>query len=81
MVITKTPRKSQSAAIRMAFLGEMDLVDTQVAMAFGASVQPLTITTPSVSSTVMASVGLEISCERKSASEIVIVSPFPVCFF
>ena len=61
------------AAMMMALGARMERVETQVAMAFGASVQPLTRMTPSVSTTVMASIGLLNTWERKSVREIVIV--------
>ena len=57
-VITKTPRKLQTAAIRMAFLGLIARVEMQVAIAFGASVQPLTRITPIVKMTVTNRAGL-----------------------
>ncbi|MPM26074.1 hypothetical protein SDC9_72575 [bioreactor metagenome] len=57
-VIVKTPKKLNTAAIKMAFRGVMLLVETQVAMAFGASVHPFTKTTPSVKATVTAIAGL-----------------------
>ena len=45
-VITRTPKKLQKAAMRMAKRTGIALVETQVAIAFGASVQPLTKITP-----------------------------------
>ena len=51
MVITRTPRKLKTAAIKMALRALIARVETQVAMALGASVQPFTSTTPSVSAT------------------------------
>ena len=60
-VITSTPRKLNTAAIIMAFLGVMERVETQVAIAFGASVQPFTNTTPKVRITVISKAGLDIS--------------------
>jgi hypothetical protein len=53
--MTRTPRKFMPAAIRMAALGSMDRVETQVAIALGASVHPLTRITPSVSRTMITS--------------------------
>ena len=47
----------------------MHRVVTQVAMALGASVQPLTKMTPSVSNVVTVRAGLESTCWRKCASE------------
>ena len=61
MVITSTPRKLKTAAIRIAGFALMARVETQVAIALGASVQPLTIITASVRSAVMASAGLLIN--------------------
>ena len=46
-------------------LGGRQRVVTQVAMALGASVQPFTKMTPSVSRTVMASIGFEKTCAMK----------------
>ena len=60
-VISKTPKKLKIAAIRIACLGRMARVEKQVAMAFGASVQPLTRMTPKVKTTVTASAGFRIS--------------------
>ena len=59
-VITKTPRKLKTAAMRIAAPGLMQRVTTQVAIAFGASVQPLTRMTPKVSTTAMKSRGLAV---------------------
>lgn len=76
IVMTKTPRKLKNAAMRIAAFGPMALVETQVAMALGASVQPLTRITPRVSTTVTARTGLERSCDRKEEKLIVISLPF-----
>ena len=59
-VITKTPRKLNSAAMRIAALGGIHLVTTQVAMALGASVQPFTRMTPKVSITAINSSGFAV---------------------
>ncbi|VWM23673.1 Uncharacterised protein [Collinsella intestinalis] len=64
-VMMKTPRKLKIALMMMAALGGRQRVVTHVAIAFGASVQPLTKMTPSVSKTVMASIGLEKTCAMK----------------
>ena len=64
-VMINTPRKLKMALMMIAVLGGRQRVVTQVAMAFGASVQPLTKMTPSVSRTVMASIGLEKTCAMK----------------
>jgi hypothetical protein len=50
-----TPRKLNTAAKMTAFLGVMDFVETAVAIAFGASVQPLIKITSSVNSDVIRS--------------------------
>lgn len=60
-VITSTPKKLHTAAIRIADRGLMARVDTQVAIALGASVQPFTRMTPKVKAKVMSSAGLETS--------------------
>ena len=46
-------RKLKTAAMRIAAFGEIARVEIQVAIAFGASVQPFTRMTPSVRITVM----------------------------
>ena len=76
MVMISTPRKLKTAAIKIAAPGVMERVETQVAMALGASVQPLTRMTPSVSRTETARVGLEKRWERKSERETVINASF-----
>ena len=60
-----TPRKLNTAAIRIAPRADMHRVTTQVAMALGASVQPLTRITPSVSSTATNSSGLAVISPQK----------------
>ena len=62
---TRTPNKLHIAAIIKAFLGLIALVEMQVAMAFGASVQPFTNITPSVSTDVIRSAGEENICWQK----------------
>ena len=49
-VIIKIPAKFKTAAIIIAVLGLKERVETHVAIAFGASVQPFTRITPRVSS-------------------------------
>ena len=71
-VITRTPRKLNTAAITMAFRALMALVETQVAIAFGASVQPLTRITPSVKTVDTISIGLWHICSQNSGNPIVI---------
>lgn len=75
-VITNTPRKLKIAAIKIAARGPMDRVEMQVAIAFGASVQPLTRITPNVSATVTISAGLDVNRVRKSENVIVMLLPF-----
>ena len=69
-VMTKTPRKLKNAATIIAFLGLMTRVETAVAIAFGASVQPLTSTTAKVKREVTRSGGVEIALATKSESGI-----------
>ena len=76
-VITNTPRKLNTAAIRIAARGLMERVEMQVAIALGASVHPLTRITPNVSATVTISAGLDVNLVKKSEKVIVIVSLFP----
>ena len=64
-VIMKTPRKLKRALIRIAGRTPMQRVLMHVAIALGASVQPLTKITPIVSSVVMSMAGLEPSCPMK----------------
>ena len=45
---TSSPRKLQTAAMTMAGFGFIALVDTTVAIAFGASVAPFTTMTPKI---------------------------------
>jgi hypothetical protein len=73
MVITNTPKKLNMVAIITAARGVMERVDMHVAMAFGASVQPLTIITPIVSREVTSNVGIVNSSCKNSQSEIVIL--------
>ena len=56
-VITRTPRKLKMAAMMIAGRGRMARVETHVAMALGASVQPLTSMTASVRMLVRMSAG------------------------
>src|SRR5699024_10591602 len=64
-VISSTPRKLNTALIMMAVLTLRHLVAIHVAIAFGASVQPFTKITPSVSRTVTIRTGLEKTCSQK----------------
>ena len=65
-VMTSTPRKFSAAAMRMAACGRIARVETHVAIALGASVQPLTRITPVVSSTVKRNGRLLVSPARNS---------------
>ena len=68
-VMTNTPRKLKKALIQMAWRTPRHRVVTQVAMALGASVQPLTKMTPSVNSTVMIRIGLPASCPQNEVND------------
>jgi len=57
--------------------GRIARVETQVAMALGASVQPLTRITAIVRMVVMISAGEAASCPKKSVRESCIWIPFP----
>ena len=61
ILIKRTPRKLKTAAIKIAAPGGIQRVTTQVAMAFGASVHPLTRITPRVRTTAKSSSGFPIS--------------------
>jgi hypothetical protein len=58
----------------IALVGDIDLVDIQVAIALGASVQPLTNITPRSRTTVINNAGFD-SCLRNSDKVIVINVP------
>ena len=75
LVITNTPRKLNAALIRIAARTFMQRVVTQVAMAFGASVQPLTKITPSVSATVIRRTGLPPIWLRNEENDTSIQAP------
>ena len=68
-VMMRTPKKLKTALMMIAGRTRMQRVVTQVAMALGASVQPLTKMTPRVRATVMANMGDESTCWTKYASE------------
>ena len=70
IVITRMPKKLQTAAIRIAARGEIDLVEIAVAIAFGASVHPLTKITPNVNIIVKKNAGFSIIYFRKSTKPI-----------
>ena len=61
----ETPKKLNIAAIAIAFFGVIALVETHVAIAFGASVQPFTKITPKVSTTAIKRSGFAIICSQK----------------
>jgi hypothetical protein len=65
-----TPKKLKTAAINIALRTSIERVETHVAMAFGASVQPFTKMTPSVSAVVTQKTGFA-SWFKKSASDMV----------
>ena len=65
ILIRNTPRKLKAAAIRIAARADIQRVTTQVAMAFGASVQPFTKITPMVRSTARNKSGLDDTCSQK----------------
>jgi hypothetical protein len=75
IVISKTPRKLKTAAIMIALLGEIDLVDTQVAIALGASVQPFTKITPIINTTVINKAGLE--RELRNSDKVIVINVPP----
>ena len=74
-VMMSTPRKLNTALVRMAARTLMHRVAMQVAMALGASVHPLTKMTPSVSRTVTSMAGLEKTCCTNDANDSSIRSP------
>ena len=61
-VMMKTPMKLNMALMRMAGRTPIQRVEMHVAIALGASVQPLTNMTPTVSSVVISSAGSEAIC-------------------
>jgi uncharacterized membrane protein len=71
-VITSTPKKLKIVAIIIAFFGLIALVETQVAMALGASVQPFTKITPRVSITIAKNDGFDINCCKKLSKVMLI---------
>ena len=68
-VIMRTPRKLNAALIIIAGRGRMQRVVMHVAIAFGASVHPLTKMTPSVRAAVIINAGDEKICCQKFANE------------
>ena len=75
LVMISTPRKLNAALMRIAGRGLMHRVVMHVAIAFGASVHPLTKITPSVRRAVISSAGDDESCRKKSANETSIPKP------
>ena len=73
MVMTTIPAQLQTAAMTMATFTSRDLVDTQVAMALGASVIPFTQITPKVRRTVISKAGFVTNCCRKKENDISII--------
>jgi hypothetical protein len=69
-VMISTPKKLKTAAIHIALRTSIDRVETQVAMAFGASVQPFTKITPNVSTVVAKKTGF-VNWLEKSPNEMV----------
>ncbi|MFS8541085.1 MAG: hypothetical protein LOD89_03220 [Tissierellales bacterium] len=65
----------KTAAITIAFLGLIERVEIHVAIAFGASVQPLTRITPIVRIDITNNAKFENNCEIKSPNVIAILSP------
>ena len=79
-VMTNTPRKLKIAAITMAERTPMARVDTQVAMALGASVQPFTRITAMVSSAATISEGFASACWM-NASILMPMYHSPILYF
>lgn len=75
-VMTIMPRRLQPAAIKIAARGEIERVETQVAIALGASVPPLTSIAAKISTTDMRNGGLLTSCCRKVENVIIIADRF-----
>ena len=69
MVMTNTPAKLHTAAMIIAASTFSERVDTQVAMAFGASVQPFRKMTHSVRNTVIITAGLDVTCCQKNEND------------
>lgn len=65
-VIINTPARLHTAAVNTAFFIESVLLQTQLTMAFGASVQPFTNITPSVSNAAVSVGGDETADLKKS---------------
>ena len=68
-VMIRTPRKLKTALIMIALLTPIHRVVTQVAIAFGASVQPLTKITPRVNRTVMSRTGFPAIALKKTEKD------------
>ena len=76
-VMMKTPRKLKMALMMMAGRTFMQRVEMQVAIAFGASVQPLTKMTPKVKRTDIAMIGLVVTCSMNWVRETSKTPPPP----
>ena len=71
------PMKLQTAAMAIAWFGFIARVPTTVAMALGASVAPLTMVAPNVSTTISASTGsLTIAAANVMKSTCIRLSSF-----
>ncbi len=64
--IRVTPRKFIAEARNIAFWGLIDFVEIQVAIAVGASVQPLTVITPDKSNIAITVIGSLVNSTKKS---------------
>ena len=71
-VIINKPKKLQIAAIINAFFGDKHLVETHVAIEFGATVHPFNKITPDISKVITIKLGLEISVDKKFKNVIFI---------
>jgi len=77
MVITNTPKKLNTVASNIAPRGLKDLVEMQVAIALGASVQPFTSMTDMVNRLVTKSAGIVNICCKNSTNETSILLFLP----
>src|SRR5699024_9610215 len=75
-VIINTPKKLNTALIIIAFRGLKHRVVTQVAIAFGASVQPFTKITPNVNNTVISNIWFSKIPPQKFKNDTSIKAPF-----
>jgi hypothetical protein len=70
IVIKKSPKKLNIAAIKTADSADIERVETHVAMALGASVQPLTKMTAKVRIVVVINMGSVVILSKKSGNDI-----------